>query len=66
MPSFDIPAYSIHVDNGVHTSCPGTHQEIFDHMFALPNDDVSDDERSLFSNVDDTEKTGSPQGDIAV
>ena len=35
-------------------------------MFALPNDDVSDDDRSLFSNVDDTEKTGSPQGDIAV
>jgi len=61
VPSFDVPAYSIHVDNGVHASCPGTHQDIFDHMFALPNDD--DD--SLFSNVDDTE-TGSPQSGTAV
>ena len=61
IPSFDVPAYSIHVDNGVHASCPGNHQNIFNHMFELLN---SDDE-SLFSNTDDTE-IGSPKGGTAV
>ena len=60
VPSFDVPTYSIHVDNGVHASCPGTHQDMFDHMFALP----SDDDDSLFSAVEDTD-TGSPQGGTA-
>ena len=60
IPSFDVPAYSIHVDNGVHASCPGNHQNIFN-MFERLN---SDDE-SLFSNTDDTE-IGSPKGGTAV
>ena len=62
VPSFDVPTYSIHVDNGVHFSCPGTHQDMFNDMFPLQ---MSDDEESLFGDDDDT-NTGSPQGGTAV
>ena len=62
VPSFDVPTYSIHVDNGVHFSCPGTHQDMFHHMFPLR---MSDDDESLFGDDDDT-TTGSPQGGTAV
>ena len=62
---FDVPAYSIHVDNGVHVSCPVSHhhQDIFNHMFYHPGDD----DASLFSSVaDDDSNIGSPKGGTAV
>ena len=48
----DDPTYSLRVDNEFHISCPGIHQDVFDHMFALPDSD--DDDDSLFSSVGDT------------
>ena len=58
VPSFDVPAYSIHVDNGVHVSCPVSHQDMFNHMFHHH----SDDEESLFSSVADNSTDSLPGG----
>ena len=60
IPSFDVPTYSIHVDNGVQVSCPITHRDTFGHMFAHQSD-----EDSLFSDIVDN-NTDPPQGGIAV
>ena len=58
VPGHDAPTYSIQVDNEVHMICPGIHQDMFNHMFALQ----SDDDESLFGDVEDTD-TGSPEID---
>ena len=59
VPSFDVPTYSIHVDNGVHVSCPDTHHD----MFNLYH---HSDDNSLFSvhqsDADDSSTDALPGG----
>ena len=57
VPGHDAPTYPIQVDNGVQIICPGTHQDMFSHLFALQSDDESE-----FSEVEDT-GTDSPEID---
>jgi hypothetical protein len=45
------PIYRIQVNNGTHIICPGPNQDMFSSLFALQ----SDDDESLFSEVEDTE-----------
>jgi len=56
-PSFDVPTYSIHVDNGVHFRFPDSHHEVFSHQ--------SDDE-SLFGSVQDDNSINSLPSSTAV
>ena len=58
VPDQDTPIYRIQVDNVTHIICPGTNQEMFSSLFALQ----SDDDESLFSDVEDTD-TGPPEID---
>ena len=58
VPRFDVPTYSIHVDNGVHFRFPDSHHEAFSNQ--------SDDEDSLFSNVQDDNSIYSLPGSTAV
>jgi hypothetical protein len=51
VPDQDSPIYRVQVVNETHIICPGTNQDMFNHMFALP----SSDDESLFSEVEDTE-----------
>ena len=39
VPDLDDPTYPIRVDDEVHISCPGIHQDMFNHMFALQSSD---------------------------
>jgi hypothetical protein len=45
IPSFDVPTYSIHVDNGIYFSFPNKHYEMFYH---------DSDEDSLFNDKNDS------------
>jgi hypothetical protein len=58
VPDQDSSIYRIQVDNGTHIICPGTNQYMFSSLFAFQ----SDDNESLFGDVEDTD-TGSPEND---
>ena len=53
LPSFDVPTYSIHVDNGVHVVFHNKLDAdmVLTHHPLLPRDDTSDSESSLISDV---------------
>ena len=53
LPSFDVPTYSVHVDNGVHAVFSGNyHDAMFIPHPPLPRDDMSDSGSDLFSDVE--------------
>ena len=53
LPSFDVPTYSVHVDNGVHAVFSGKyHDAMFIPPLPLPRDDTSNSGSDLFDGVE--------------
>ena len=51
--SFDVPTYSVHVDNGIHAVFSGNyHDAMFITPLPLPRDDTSDSGSDLFDGVE--------------